>query len=286
MVLLAGAVRQSRFFSAIDRSPLDLPITQELTLLDLWRREIDRLAEALGLPDLACRVVVGGNTRAPALRPQSRLSIERDPAALRGTGGLLHDLARPCDDDDYLIVATATQLPSASVEAFVTQALAEPADVSILHDLTGTPPGHFVIACRALRQLPARGFVDFKEQALPLIARRHSVRVLGRAEPIAIPIRTAENYLDAVRVHADQSDGSQPLPEPFRERWRSRFAIIEPGAKVHPGARLHNAVVLGGARVEAEAVLANSVVCSGACVEERLVNQVASEDDVFSIFER
>jgi hypothetical protein len=283
LVLLAGGVRQSPFFSAIGRSPLDLPVAAGVTVLDLWERQADQLADALGVPELRCRLVVGSNSHVPRRRGHSRVTVETDPAQLRGTGGLLRDLSLAYEPDDYLIVGAAMQLPLGSFDQFVVDSMEQQVDVSILQDLSGTPPSLFVIACRALRMLPDRGFVDLKEQALPLISRTHRVQVVSRPERLGVPVRTAASYLSAIRAFARLAAGDGE-ETPFRERWRSEFEIAEPRAVVHRTARLHNAVVLEGATLGRQAVLADSIVCPGACVEdEQVVGKVVTSEGSFEI---
>jgi NDP-sugar pyrophosphorylase family protein len=204
---------------------------------------------------------------------------------LRGTGGLLRDLAVGYNDNDYLVVATATQLPLHPIGRFVADSAQPGVDVAVLEDLTGSPTSVFVIACRALHEVPAVGFVDLKEQALPAIAAKHSVRVTSLPGPLAVPVRTAANYLSAVRAHSRRLSGQHDTHSAFAERWRSDFAIVEPGARVHHSARLHNAVVLAGAEVEACSMVANSLVCPGGRVlrGNRVVNRLVTAEGCSSI---
>lgn len=288
VVLLAGTVGRSQLREAIRRSPLDLPVGATATLLDVWGGQVSRLARALHGERLHCRLMAGSASNATAAAPVADgavWSVETDPAELRGTGGLLRDVAEAYDDDQYLIVASAMHLPLHPLERFVTESVRDGVDVAVLEDLTGSPTSVFVIACRVLRQLPAVGFVDLKEQALPQIARNHSVRVVPVPGPIAIPVRTAGSYLTAVQAHARRLRGLGDTESAFAERWRSDFAIVEDAALVDPTARLHNAVVLAGGVVEARATVANCLVCPGGRVArgERLMNQVIAADGRFPI---
>jgi hypothetical protein len=142
--------------------------------------------------------------------------------------------------------------------------------------------------------------VDLKEQALPKIAARSTVRAVKRARAAALPVRTRADYVSALREYhrrgldsklnsfvsprkagsengngggGDQESGA------FSEDWSAAFAVCEHGANVHPGARLHDSVVLRGATVERGTVLARCVVCPGARVPENqlLVDRVITD---------
>src|SRR5439155_18723223 len=107
------------------------------------------------------------------------------------------------------------------------------------------------------------GYVDMKEQALPDIATRYDVRVLARRRPSGLPIRTLDDYIQALRYHHRRKAGTKAAVDPLAEDWKATFALIEPGAQVDPASRVHDSVVLKDAVVEAGAVLVRSVVCPG-----------------------
>jgi NDP-sugar pyrophosphorylase family protein len=103
--------------------------------------------------------------------------------------------------------------------------------------------------------------VDLKEQALPAIAARFSVKVVHFSNPTALPVRTRADYIEAlVRHHGAPPDGGEGRD------WQPAFGLVEDPRDVGPGARIHESVVLRGGRVEAGAVLVRSVVCPGAVV--------------------
>jgi hypothetical protein len=136
-----------------------------------------------------------------------------------------------------------------------------------------------LIACRALREIAAEGFVDMKEQALPRIAGRFDVRVLNRSRPSGLPLRTLDDYVTALRYHhrrlRDDGVRETEVADPLAENLAPAFALVEPGAEVDASARLHDAIVLSGGVVEAGAVLVRSVVCPGGVVrrERSIINQ-------------
>ena len=270
VVLLDGTVRRSPFAEAIDRSLLELPVADDLCLRDLWRDHVARLAEALEVERVPCRIVVGRTTRPPSLRWEDRdagISIESDPGDLRGTGGVLRDLAEQYDDPDAtLLVATAAQLLVEPLHELAREAAERGGDVTVVANDDGSPASVALLSCRALMHLPKIGFVDLKEQGLPQIAARCDVTILRRSPACGIAIRTPADYLAAARAHHRISAGDSPHDQPFGERWARRFGLVERGAEVDEEATLHDSVVLRGARVEGGAMVANSIVCGGALV--------------------
>jgi NDP-sugar pyrophosphorylase family protein len=56
---------------------------------------------------------------------------------------------------------------------------------------------------------------------------------------------------------------------PFEERWKPTFALVEEGALVSPGARLYDSVVLSGGTVGPGAEVVRSVVGMGGVVRRR-----------------
>jgi hypothetical protein len=277
LVLLAGSVRQGQLGAAIGRPGCDLPLEQGVSILESWRREAARLAEVTGTGTLPIRVMLdraapepvgvvrGGVAGVPVGVPDLvPVSVERDPFEYRGTGGVLRDVAVGYGDDELLLVANASQVLTEPFAELAEELARLGGDVGIVSHLDGTPSGIFLIRCGAVRGLPAAGFVDMKEQALPLIARAHSVRVLERRRPAALPTRTLSEYVSALRSHHTRLAGIvADDADPYAEDWESRFAIVEEGAVRHPEARVHDSVVLRGARVEAGAVVVQSLVCAG-----------------------
>jgi mannose-1-phosphate guanylyltransferase len=266
VVMLEGSVGTSAFAHAVGRSLLDLPADGQRLVLDVWRDELKGLAHYLGLARLSCRIVIGRHTHAPCLTAADRdagLTVERDPAAIRGTGGLLRDLAQDYDGAGSLLVANAAQLLTRPLHAVVEEAASRGGDVTLVANADGTPAGVTLVSCPSLRSLPPIGFVDFKEQGLPLIAKAHRVTVRYCSQPAVLSIRTPRDYFAALRAYRRLAAGVMKMDEPFAERWQSVVALVEDGARVAPTAKLHDAVVLRGGIVDDGAVAVRSIVCSG-----------------------
>jgi N-acetylglucosaminyldiphosphoundecaprenol N-acetyl-beta-D-mannosaminyltransferase len=267
LVLLGGSVRPTALGLATGRSVLDLPLDENGSVFNGWLDQAAELCDSLGLGELPVRVMVNQRSPEPASaepRHYGRFRVERDLSEYRGTGGVLHDMAKDYGDDDLILVANAAQVlldPLTSVAEALDRT---GGDVTVVSHEDGTPSGIMLVACKTLRDIPEQGYVDMKEQALPQIAARFDVRVLARRRPTGLPIRTLEDYVEALRYHHRRKAGKRGVIDPLSEDWNPTFALVEVGAQVDPTARIHDSVVLKDAVVEAGAVLVRSVVCSAA----------------------
>ncbi|MCC6682526.1 MAG: hypothetical protein IT445_16625 [Phycisphaeraceae bacterium] len=271
-ILLAGTVHANALRRAVGRFVLELPIDSGRCVMDSWHAHLLSLAQRLNLDRLSVRVIVDRTTPTPAANRwngRCEVSFEQDPFEFRGTGGLLCDLARQYEDDDYLLVINAPQVLYEPL-AILTESLGHlAADVALLRQPDGTPGGVMLLRCGALRAIPRVGFVDLNEQALPLIARAHDVRICNYANPTGLAIRTLTGYLEAVREYHRRLSGRGDAGDPTAEDWAATFSLIEPGAQVSASAVVHDSIVLSGAKVDDQALLVRAVVCPGAHVSAR-----------------
>lgn len=269
LVLLGGAVRASELSVATERAVLDLPLDHRTTILNHWLQHARDAAGWASLEKLPVRIKVNQN----AFEPRSAdpkffgaFHVERDLSDFRGTGGVLHDLASDYQDEDLLLVANAAQVLLDPLATIAESLARVGGDVSVVAHEDGTPSGMMLLKCKTLRQLPARGFVDMKEQGLPLIASKYEVRVLRRRRPTGLPVRSLSDYISALRLHHRDKTGRPHTTDPLAEDWGPTFSLIEAGASADHSARIHDSVVLSGAHVEPGAVLVRSVVCPGVIV--------------------
>jgi len=271
VVLLAGSVRPTPLHQAIGRNVLDLPIDATGSILGHWQRQIDQLAAMLGRPFMEVKVMIDRAadapvTASPVASGRAVVNIERDPLDLRGTGGVLHDLAKRWDDDRFILVASAGQIMLEPVVDIV-QAMADlGGDVTVISHRDGTPSGLMLAQCGALRQIAPVGFVDMKEQVLPRIAQDHDVAVFHHPTAAGLPVRTLTDYVEALRIYHRRLQGASVPVRGDDNDWRLTFALVEDGAHVHPQARIHDSVILAGARVQRDAVVVRSIVGPGAVV--------------------
>jgi mannose-1-phosphate guanylyltransferase len=266
LILLAGAVRPTPLIAGTDRAVLDLPVNASDSLMDLWCSLASDLVGYLEQPSLDVRVLAnrtGPCPREPRSREGLVLSIEREPSELRGTGGILRDATVDYDDDDFILVVNATKVPLGSLVDELEVLERVEGAVRIVAQLDGAPSGIMLVRCRALRQVPEVGFIDMKEQALPIIAESEPVVVTHHDAPTADPVRSLGDYIRALRAHHLKLREEYEEEDPFTEVWKPVFSVIEEGAKVDSSAVIHDGVVLGGGHVEAGATLVRSVVCPG-----------------------
>jgi N-acetylglucosaminyldiphosphoundecaprenol N-acetyl-beta-D-mannosaminyltransferase len=268
LILLGGAVRPTPLGLALGRSVLDLPVGNGNTVLTRWLDEAAALAQIQGMDHLPVRLLLDGNAIEPtsAARRSAKIGrsiadsycMERDTSEFRGTGGLLANIAVDYDDDDMILVGNAAQVLLDPLPALLASLKKTRGMVGLIGHRDGEPSGLMLITCRALRLIPPKGFVDMKEQALPIIAKTYDVRVVQCRRPTGLSIRTLSDFIAALRaIH-------QPIrataTDPWAEDWKSTFAIVEAGAVVASSARIHDSVVLAGAMVETGAVVVRSVI--------------------------
>ena len=278
VVLLAGGRSMASLTEQVDRSPLDLPIFGIKTLGDCWIEQVSDLSGRLGLPTLEL-LIVGGREAvsvgpaAAADAPKCRVSHTPDPSELRGTGGLLRDVADRFADDQFLLVSTGSTILLHPLDQLLRRLIAANADVAFL--ARGDEAFNVtLVRCGALRDLPTIGFVDFKEQAIPRIKSNRTVAAVHCADAPAVTMRNAAQYLQGLRqLHsrgvADDAAADVPtVPEAFRESWRPTFAIVEPGAVADPTAIIHDSVIMRGARVGQRAIVARSLISPGMVIPD------------------
>lgn len=281
VVLLAGGRSMAALTDQVGRSPLDLPIDQLQTLGTSWRDQVSALAGSLGVPGLELLVVggremvsTGTQTAAGSLR--CRVSHIPDPSELRGTGGLLRDVADRFADEQFLLVSTGSTILLNPLDQLFRSLLEAEVDVAFL--ARGDEAFNVtLVRCGALRDLPSIGFVDFKEQAIPRIKADRSVAAVHCSDRPSVTMRNGAQYLDGLRLlHMRLSAGragevGPVVPEAFREEWRPTFAIIEEGAVADSSAIIHDSVIMRGAKVGRRAIVARSLISPGMVVADDAV---------------
>lgn len=269
VVLLGGSVRTNAFASATGRAVLDLPLDESGSILNFWLGQAAEVALGAKLDRLPVRVMVNQNSPEPIsadARFMGGYRVERDQSEYRGTGGVLRDIAHAYADDDLILVANAAQILLDPLQVILANLQLKRADVTVISHDDGTPSGIMLFACKTLRLLPAEGFVDMKEQGLPLIAKQFDVRAIQCRRPTGLPVRSLEAYIQALHYYHRRRKGKPAVTDPLAEDWTPSFSLIEAGATVDASVRVHDSVVLAGACVEPGAVLVRSIVCPGAVV--------------------
>ena len=278
VILLGGSLLRGPLSTATGRSLLDLPVVPGRSIFDCWRDNLKSLASSYNIDSLTARLIIDRRALEPKLPlcgGEVNLSVEHDPHEYRGTAGILRDIAIDYDDEDYIVVASAAQILLEPVEKLVCELAAEANDISLVAHDDGTPCGLMLIRCGCLREIPAIGYIDLKEQALPELAKHYGVRVVRRIRASGLPIRTLEDYIEALRVYRRlraENGGHRAEEDCY-----SLFEVVEDGAFVNPGSRLHDSVVLRSGRVEGESVLFRSIVGPQGVVRQKtLVGRIIS----------
>jgi N-acetylglucosaminyldiphosphoundecaprenol N-acetyl-beta-D-mannosaminyltransferase len=272
VILLGGHVRPTPLSLSIGRSLLDLPLDENGSVLNHWLNHSSELAKTIGLEKLPVRVMVDRHSAEPisaAVKYFGTFRVERDQSEYRGTGGVLRDLSRQYEPDDLILVATGAQILLDPLSLLVSMLNQRGGDVSLISHRDGTPSGIMLVSVKTLGLVPETGFIDMKEQALPVIAQKHAVEVLHRRRPTGLPIRSVADYIAAMRFYHMRRAGKSLLSDPLAEDWQPSFGIVEEGAVVDPSARIHDSVVLRGGVVEANSVLVRTVVCPSGLVRGR-----------------
>lgn len=280
LILLSGMVRPTPLSMGICRSVLELPIDDQHSVLDRWHEKATDFARSLNRDQFNVRVTVDNKSDMPDIPRDNSpvlMSAERDKSGFRGTGGVLRDLASTYEDNDYLLVVNAAQILLEPLVVLAAQLARTEADVALISHTDGLPTTLMLIRCGVLRSVPEIGYVDLKEQVLPKLTSDHSIRVVECSEPTGLSVRRRVDYLNALRYNA--SDGSNNISaDPFAERWRPAFRIVEKNAEVNSSATLHDSVILDGARIERGALVVRSVICKGAVVKrnETVIDRLVS----------
>ncbi len=267
VVLMAGSVRQTDLGRGSQRALLDLPIRADRSIGACWNDRVEELRDAWSLPQLP--LVIAANVIAGAPKDSAGwrgASIRMDSEEARGSGGALKDAVRGLDPASHVLVAPGHAFVREPLAPLLDRLsrLAPRADVVIHASMASVPSGFFLIRCGALSGVSSNGFADLKEQVLPQLARQQDVRVVRCESGLPFAVRSLESYIKAARAAADTAVGSETDLPP--EDWRCTFALAEPGADVHPSARLHDSVVLAGSRVGEGALLVRSLVGPGGVV--------------------
>ena len=204
MVLLGGSIRPNPFGETLRRSLLDLPLDRG-SILESWMGQAREVAQLANVERLPVRLMIDGRAIRPwtaaADRDSGALQIQDDFAAFRGTGGILRDLAHDYPENGLLLVANAAQILLEPLTALVAAMKNAGGDVGLVTHADGTPSGVMLLPTAALALIPPSGFVDLKEQGMPLIAAQFDVRVVRRERPAGLPVRSAADYLAAPREY-------------------------------------------------------------------------------------
>ena len=288
VVMLAGALHPSPLQQQLNLPPLCLPVSWHGTLLDAWLRTIRRSAGC----ERVC-VVVNTEDDARLVRqradachgsgqnsPQVRVMAE--PAAWRGSAGLVRDLSREVSPEGIVVVLEAHCLPAESLEPLL-QALDGQSDAVVGADGDAEAAGMYAFRPGAIDLIPTIGYFDLKEQLLPALSRHGGrVRLVQITERV-IRVRDRSGYLQAVRMSLGAGDRIR-RSENATVSTSARIVgscIIEPGVVIEDGVVIHDSVVLTGAVVQRRAVMSRSITAPFAKVPaaSRVIESIVVEGE-------
>jgi carbonic anhydrase/acetyltransferase-like protein (isoleucine patch superfamily) len=272
-VILAGSLRPSPLRHALDVPELCLPVTPDRVLLEAWRLALETVG-----PLTRVVVVVRDETDVRSVTAVVRgavglpwCEIVTEPAAWRGTSGVVRDLTGDLvddpADDKVVIVAEAAVLPPGDLSPLVHTL--RPGDAGVVGvGSDDEPAGVFALTGAAVGLAPEKGYHDIKEQLLPAL---HEASMPVRSVPVTervCRIRDRSSYLAAVaQLRHAVPDANEPDPRtitPQTSVARSAVvdgdSLVEPGVIVEEDAVIHDSVVLSGATIGAGAVVTRSVV--------------------------
>ncbi len=278
IILLAGGLRPSPLVQDVGMSTLDMPLNPKQRVLDHW---IHCLEEAANLSQYTAQHAIVAYTAkspqpalptiAPSRIPQFR--FVSDQTGLRGPAGTARDLSALLDDDAIVFLGEAARVIQCDLYAFLQDFLQSGDDISIARNGDKSPAGIYLTRKSALSLVPEEGFLDLKEQWLNnALASGKTVRVYSLAKGDSIPLRTWDQYLEALRVtHGVEKSLATTIRFGQADRHASdnNVVVALPGAVVSPKATIIDSVLMPDCKIEEGAVVVRSFIGSGVRVQKR-----------------
>jgi NDP-sugar pyrophosphorylase family protein len=253
-IILAGGLRPTPLSDSTHCSVLDLWLTPQRTVLDLWLELIS------GVGDIDVKVLWNDGVPRPSIGGVacgSRATLVPDLSGFRGPAGAVRDACVTVDPNALVLVCEATRFVDADLVEMVEAHVGMDADVTVACNRDRTPAGVYLIRRPLLDYVPPIGFMDLKEQWLgKVIGAGHGVFAHRLESGASHVLRTREQFLAAARA----ANGVMPIGR------MEDGCMISSGATVHETAMLWDSVVMGGATIDAGAVVVRSLVGPGAYV--------------------
>ena len=204
-VMLAGTIRRSPLHEALSVHVLSLPVGRQGTLLDAW---LEALGSVRGLNDI--RAVVNTSSDVEMVestignRPRDgrpSIGLIAEPAAWRGAGGILRDVASDLSDDSIIVVCEAKRLPPQSLQPLVDAFEQRGEEIAGVVGVCGRdePAGVYAFTRSAIGLIPSIGYFDMKEQFLPALCRSGGRVLTARLCESVWRLGDLDTYLASVR---------------------------------------------------------------------------------------
>ncbi len=275
-IVLAGGLRPSRLIEQTGFATLDLDISPGRRVLDLW---VDLLTDALG-EEAPILVVPSRSCPVPDVA-HSRAELIEEPGDYRGPAGVIRDVVSHIDAAGPVLVLEAARAVAGSLTELVHSHVSCGASATVGRNPDGSPSGVYLLERAAVELVPARGFMDLKEQLLPRVRSLGPVRVFDLEEPGALPLRTRRQFLDAASW-LSRGCGAESATSIWWTPSSGAWHEVGEDVRLDEGAQVIDSVVMRGARIGAGALVARSIVCPGCVVPPgaRVVDGVVGRSGV------
>jgi len=286
-ILLAGGLVPSPLAKLTHQLTLELWLTAKETVFGRWCDVLDHLATSAGIDHPSIRVVHSG----PPYEPTHALVDDRfevrtfaEPDEFRGPAGVLRDITKNDPPDSVILVAEAARYIAGTLSQLIEDWTEHQPDVLVAKTPDGTPAGIMLMKASALKLVPDTGFMDVKEQWLPLcIEDGMKIWTSSTRNFMPFPLRSLDQFLAASAIASGKPcpiTSTIPVLGPLspitKTEDKSRIAedaevardavvadaVVMPGSKVGPGAIVVRSLVCPGAEVPAGEIVVDSVVAA------------------------
>lgn len=257
LCLLPGTIRNHILPKQLNRPVSQLPMPDGRSIYDHWRIQWNKLLVEFEMDiDL------------PMFCEASNSSEYARSASLRGTAGILHDIAREFHDDDIILVASEDEVLFHDLSSILIRMAEFEADICLAENTNNSPTDLMLIRCSTLRNVSSVGFCDLKEQLLPSLVEKFRVSVCRFSSDVSYAVTSPDEYMKALFAWQQKCSQSTYMRPPFNERWQHPFNYIEPNYSILHSGNAINSIILSD-RVSPEARVIQSIVAPLAVVRPK-----------------
>lgn len=250
-VVLAGGLKASPLQAACPISVLDLPLTASETVMNALLRRIGEVADAIS-QTIETIVVYGPPVPAPRALPAPAgvaMRVIEETRRWRGAAGVVRDACEHTPSEVDILVLEGARWFGTALAPIVEQHRRSESSATISKLPDDSPAGVYVLSSSTLKLIPAKGFMDLKEQFLArVMSTSRTAGVYGLNSPGSIALRTRADLLEASHAAGGRTKGG---------------SLVHPDAVVDPSAHVVDSVVMAGAHIGEGAILARSIALDG-----------------------
>lgn len=286
IIFLAGRQGGLSVAGRLDCPIWSLPVGHGVVLLEAWAATINKAIASCPWVSLGNTVVLVSDWRGKVLDsgPGHGVQISADSRDHRGSGGVVSDelrrLGSPADAVVLLVEISASPAVDLSSLFRVGVASSGSCDrICVGESRLGRYCGVSLLPRRVFELSPKIGFVDFKEQLIPMAMSKGIALEACKIANRAIRLRSREDWLDVVSSCAGEV-GLGGLASSVKGDACFRFngaCAVARGARIGQ-ATLVSSVVMEGAEIGDGAIVARSVIGPGARVppHARVIDSLVS----------